>query len=151
MKVHLHIENEREEIEVHVHAPKFDKTVEQLMKKLNSSSSQESIAGYLDGDIHLLKPGEIYSIFSEDGKVFLQTDEEEFEAKNKLYELEERFQSHFIRVNKSMLVNLDKIITIQSKVLTNPQIVLENEAVFPVSRTYFKLLKEALGIGGSSK
>lgn len=151
MKVHLHIENEREEIEVHVHAPKFDKTVEQLMKKLSSSSSQESIAGYLDGDIHLLKPGEIYSIFSEDGKVFLQTDEEEFEAKNKLYELEERFQSHFIRVNKSMLVNLDKIITIQSKVLTNPQIVLENEAVFPVSRTYFKLLKEALGIGGSSK
>lgn len=34
MKVHLHIENDRTEIEVHIHAPKFDETVEQLMKKL---------------------------------------------------------------------------------------------------------------------
>lgn len=150
MKVHLHIESEREEIEIHVHAPKYDKAVEQLMKKLNNTS-QESIAGYLNGDIHLLKPEDIYSIFSEDGKVFLQTDEEEFEAKNKLYELEERFDSIFIRVNKSLLVNVDKIIAIQSKVLSNPQIVLANEAVFPVSRTYFKLLKEALGLGGASK
>ena len=150
MKVHLHIENDRKEIEVHIHAPKFDETIEQLMKKINSSSP-ESIAGYSNGDIHLLKQQEVYSIFTEDGKVFLQTDEEEFEAKNKLYELEERFHSSFIRVNKSMLVNIDKIITIQSKVLGNPQVILVNETVVPVSRNYFKLLKEALGLGGISK
>ena len=150
MKVHLHIENDRTEIEVHIHAPKFDETIEQLMKKINSSTI-ESIAGYSNGDIHLLKPHEIYSIFTESGKVFLQTDEEEFEAKNKLYELEERFHSSFIRVNKSMLVNIDKIVSIQSKVLGNPQIVLANETVVPVSRNYFKLLKEALGLGGVGK
>lgn len=150
MKVHLHIENDRTEIEVHIHAPKFDETVEQLMKKINNSTP-ESIAGYSNGDIHLLKSREIYSIFTENGKVFLQTDEEEFEAKNKLYELEERFHSSFIRVNKSMLVNIDKIVSIQSKVLGNPQVVLANETVVPVSRNYFKLLKEALGLGGVSK
>ncbi|MGN7476302.1 LytTR family DNA-binding domain-containing protein [Solibacillus silvestris] len=150
MKVHLHIENERHEIEVHIHAPKYDEAVEQLMKKLNGSL-QDSIAGYLNGDIHLLKPQHIYSIFSEEGKVFLQTNEEEFEAKNKLYELEERLHSSFIRVNKSMLVNIEKIVAIKSKVLGNPQIVLANETTVPVSRNYFKLLKDALGLGGAGK
>ena len=150
MKVHLHIENDRKEIEVHIHAPKFDETIKQLMNKINSSSP-ENIAGYSDGDIHLLKLSEIYSIFTENGKVFLQTEEEEFEAKNKLYELEERFQSSFIRVNKSMLLNIDKIVSIQAKVLGNPQVVLANETVFPVSRNYFKLLKDALGLGGVGK
>ncbi|WP_336045942.1 LytTR family DNA-binding domain-containing protein [Solibacillus ferritrahens] len=150
MKVHLHIENDCKEIEVHIHAPKFDETIEQLMRKINSSSP-ESIAGYSDGDIHLLKLSEIYSIFTENGKALLQTEEEEFEAKSKLYELEDRFQSSFIRVNKSMLVNIDKIVSIQAKVLGNPQVVLANETVFPVSRNYFKLLKEALGLGGVGK
>ena len=146
MKIHLHIENDCSEIEVHIHAPQYDETIEQLMKKLKSSP-QESIAGYLDDDIHLLKPHEIYSIYTEDGKVYFQTEEEEFEAKNKLYELEDRFSSSFIRVNKSMLVNIEKIISIQSKVLGNPQVVLSNETTVPVSRNYFKLLKEALGLG----
>lgn len=146
MKVHLHIESKRQEIEVHIHAPLYDDNVEQLMKKLNNTQ-QENLIGYLNTDIHLLKPQEIFTIFTEDGKVYLQTDEEEFEAKNKLYELEERFSSAFIRVNKSMLVNLNKIVSIQSKVLGNPQIVLSNETTVPVSRNYFKLLKEALGLG----
>ena len=146
MKIHLHIESGRQEVEVHIHAPKYDDNVEQLMKKLNSTH-QESVAGYLNTDIHLLKPQDIFTIFTEDGKVYIQTDEEEYEAKNKLYELEERFSSAFIRVNKSMLVNLNKIVSIQSKVLGNPQIVLSNETTVPVSRNYFKLLKEALGLG----
>jgi DNA-binding LytR/AlgR family response regulator len=146
MKIHLHIENDCPEIEVHIHAPKYDEAIDQLMKKLKHSQ-QESIAGYLHGDIHLLKPQEIYSIYTEDGKVYFQTEEEEFEAKNKLYELEDRFSSSFIRVNKSMLVNIEKIISIQLKVLGNPQLVLSNETTVPVSRNYFKLLKEALGLG----
>lgn len=150
MKIHLQIDENQKEIEVHIHAAKYDEAVEQLMKKLKSTSS-EKIAGYVNGDIHLLNPPEIYTIFSEEGKVYLQTNEEEFEAKNKLYELEERFHSSFIRVNKSMLVNIEKIVAIQSKVLGNPQIILANETTVPVSRNYFKLLKETLGLGGTTK
>lgn len=150
MKIHLQIDKNQKEIEVHIHAAKYDEAVEQLMKKLKSTSS-EKIAGYVNGDIHLLNPPEIYTIFSEEGKVYLQTNEEEFEAKNKLYELEERFHSSFIRVNKSMLVNIEKIVAIQSKVLGNPQIILANETTVPVSRNYFKLLKETLGLGGTTK
>lgn len=151
MKIHLHIENDLQQIEVHIHAPEYTEAVEQLMKKLNQQTMPATIAGYWEGDIHLLQIDEVLSIYSEQGKVFLQTDEGEFEARNRLYELEERFEQQFIRVNKATLVNLKKIISIQSKVLGNPQVVLANNSTIPVSRNYFKTLKEALGLGGTAK
>ena len=151
MKIHLHIENDLPQIEVHIHAPAYNETVEQLMKKLNQQFPSDSIAGYKDSDIHLLQVHEVYSIYSDQGKVYIQTDDDEFEAKNKLYELEERFGHQFIRINKATLVNIKKIISIQSKVLGNPQVVLVNETSIPVSRNYFKSLKEALGLGGTAK
>lgn len=151
MKILLHIENDLQQIEVHIHAPEYTEAVEQLMKKLNQQTMPATIAGYWEGDIHLLQIDEVLSIYSEQGKVFLQTDEGEFEARNRLYELEERFEQQFIRVNKATLVNLKKIISIQSKVLGNPQVVLSNNTTIPVSRNYFKRLKEALGLGGTTK
>lgn len=151
MKIHLTIESELQQIEVHIHAPEYNEAVEQLMKRLNQQSPSNHIAGYKDSDIHLLQVHEVYSIFSENGKVYLQTDDDEFEAKNKLYELEERFEQQFIRINKATLVNMKKIVAIQSKVLGNPQVVLANDATVSVSRNYFKSLKEALGLGGATK
>ena len=119
------------------------------MKKLKQQSASDHIAGYKDSNIHLLQVHEVFSIYSDNGKVYVQTDDDEFEAKNKLYELEQRFEHQFIRINKATLVNLKKITSIQSKVLGNPQIVLANDATIPVSRNYFKALKEALGLGGT--
>lgn len=150
MKVHLHIQQDQQETEVHIYTSEFNDTIEQLMKKINSTTNA-TLVGYSETDIHLLKPSEIYTIYTESGKVFLQTDEHEFECKSKLYEVEERFSTHFVRINKSMLVNLDKIASIQAKMLGNPQLVLSNESVVTVSRNYFKALKEKLGFGRDSE
>lgn len=151
MKIHLHIEHQLMEVEVHVHAPVYNEQVAQLMKKLNQSTTNDTITGYSNGDIHLIKMQDVYSIYSEQGKVFIQTDEQELEVKQKLYELEERFSSQLLRVNKATLVHFEKIASIQSKVLGNPQLTLENGVTIPISRNYFKALKEAFGLGGNSK
>lgn len=145
MKIHLHIEHQLMEVEVHVHAPEYNEQVAQLMKKLNQSTTNDTIAGYSNGDIHLIKMQDVYSIYSEQGKVFIQTDEHELEVKQKLYELEERFSSQLLRVNKATLVHFEKIASIQSKVLGNPQLTLENGVTIPISRNYFKALKEDSG------
>lgn len=65
MKIHLHIEQQLSEIEVHVHAPEYDEQVAQLMKKHNQATKNDTIAGYINGDIHLFKMQEVYSIYSE--------------------------------------------------------------------------------------
>ena len=151
MKIHLHIEHQLMEVEVHVHAPEYNEQVGQLMKKLNQSTTNDTIAGYCNGDIHLIKLQDVYSVYSEQGKVFIQTDEQELEVKQKLYELEDRFSTQLIRVNKATLVHFERITSIQSKVLGNPQLTLENGVTIPISRNYFKALKEVFGLGGNGK
>lgn len=148
MKIHIHIDSELKETEIHIHAASYDETVAQLMNKLKQTTI-DTIAGHLDGEIHIIKLQDVYSIFTEEGKIFLQTDEEEYEVKQKLYEIEQRYPSQLIRVNKATLVHFEKIASIQSKVLGSPQLTLENGVTVPISRNYFKALKEAFGLGGS--
>lgn len=146
MKVHLHIEEQQQDIEVHIYTPELNEQVEQIMQKLKAPKTGNLI-GYLDLDIYLLKIEDIFSVFTEDTKVFLQTDEHEYECKSKLYELEARYDNELIRINKSMLVNLTKIASIQSKLLGHPQLILTNGVSVKVSRKYFTLLKAKIGLG----
>ena len=148
MKIHLYIDPELQETEIHIHAASYDEHVEQLMNKLKQTT-KDTIAGHLDGEIYIIKLQDVYSIFTDAGKVFLQTDEDEYEVKQKLYEIEQRYSAQFIRVNKATLVHFEKIASIQSKVLGNPQLTLVNGVTVPISRNYFKGLKEAFGLGGS--
>lgn len=145
MKIHLHIDAIHDETEVHIYTATFNEEIEQLMNKLNQSSS-ETIIGYKDNDIYVLKIDAIFSVSIEDAKVFIQTDDDEFECRLKLYELGDKFPNKLIRINKSTLVNIDKIMAIKSRLLNTPQLILSNEVALPVSRKYYPMLKTKLGV-----
>ncbi|MEK4427412.1 LytTR family DNA-binding domain-containing protein [Solibacillus sp. FSL K6-1523] len=147
MKIHLVINNELEETEIHIHAKEYNEQIEQLMRQLQSTQVSKMIDGYLKQEIHMLKIDEIYSIYADGSKVYLQTEEQEFEAKKKLYELEEQFAKDFVRVNKSTLINLNKIASIQLATIGTTQVLLDNGVSIHISRKYLKELKVQLGIG----
>lgn len=145
MKIHLNIGKQYEDIEVHINANEYNAEVEQLMKKLKKSDIN-AIAGYRNNDIHMLKVEDIFSIYAEGTKVFFQTDEDEFESKQRIYELESLLEGDFVRINKSTLVNITKIASIKLGTLGSTLLYLENESSITVSRTYMKELKKVLGI-----
>ncbi len=146
MKIHLTIHYELEETEVHIHAKEYNEQIERLMQQLQASQTT-MLDGYFQQEIHLLKISDIYSIYAEDAKVFLQTNEQEFESKRKLYELEAQLSKDFVRVSKSTLVNIHKISSIQMGKIGTTQLLLENDVTIHVSRKYIKELKRHLGIG----
>ncbi|WP_431027208.1 LytTR family DNA-binding domain-containing protein [Lysinibacillus sp. LZ02] len=146
MKVQLTVHEQYKEIEVHVFTDAYTNEVEQLMKTLKSPKTS-MVDGYNATEIRMLKLDDIFTIYVEDAKVYFQTAEEEFESKRKLYELEALLESSFVKVNKSTLVNLSKIVSIQIGIVSTPQLVLDNETTIHISRKYFKLLKEKLMMG----
>lgn len=146
MKIHLTINRALEETEIHIHAKEYTEQIERLMKQLQSSQTT-MLDGYLQQEIHMLKITDIYSIYAEGAKVFLQTEEQEFESKRKLYELESQLAKDFARVSKSTLVNINKIASIQMGKIGSTEILLDNEVAIHVSRKYLKELKRHLGIG----
>ncbi|MET4559487.1 DNA-binding LytR/AlgR family response regulator [Lysinibacillus parviboronicapiens] len=148
MRIQINIEKQYDEIEVHIYANEYNVQIEQLMKQLKKNEVNV-IDGYRDNEIHMLKTNEIYCIYAEGIKVFFQTEEEEFESKRRVYELEQLLGDKFVRVNKSTLVNLSKITSIQLGPLGSTQLFLENKISIVVSRNYLKKLKHAVGIGGN--
>ncbi|MGE8034555.1 response regulator [Lysinibacillus sp. KCTC 33748] len=149
MKIHLTINSELEETEVHIHAKEYTEQIERLMKQLQTSQTT-MLDGYFQQEIHMLKISDIYSIYAEGAKVFLQTEEQEFETKRKLYELEAQLAKDFARVSKSTLVNINKIASIQMGKIGTTELILENDVSVHVSRKYLKELKHHLGIGRDS-
>lgn len=149
MKIHLTINSELQETEIHIHAKEYNEQIEKLMKQLQATQST-IIDGYLQQEIHMLKINDIYSIYAFGSKVFLQTEEQEFESKRKLYELEDQLAKDFARVSKSTLVNINKIASIQMGKIGSTELLLDNDVSIHVSRKYLKELKRLLGIGRES-
>ena len=83
MKVQLTVHEQYKEIEVHVFTDAYTDAVEQLMRTLKSPKAT-IIDGYNATEIRMVKLDDIFTIYVEDGKVYFQTAEEEFESKRKL-------------------------------------------------------------------
>lgn len=143
MKVHLKIEEQYTELEVHIHTNEYTDKVAQLVESLKSPKVSV-IEGFDADGIYLVKPKAIYTIFAEDNKVFLQLEEAEYETKYKIYELESMFEEEFIRANKSMLIHINQLQSIQFRALSTTVAILTNGVEVPISRKYLKILKERL-------
>ena len=108
-------------------------------------SRQGSLSGTADARQYEVAVADICYIESVDGKTFLYTNERVYETAYRLYELEERLQSkHFLRIAKSMLVNLMKIQSIQPAFNGRFTAVLRSGEKVIISRSYVKALKAAL-------
>ena len=108
-------------------------------------SRQGSLSGVKDAKRYEIAVSELYYIESVDGKTFLYTKEQVYETPYRVYELESLLRSkHFLRVSKSMLINLMKIRSIQPAFTGRFTAVLQSGEEVIISRNYVKDLKAAL-------
>ena len=88
---------------------------------------------------------EVCYIEAVDNKVFLYTKEQVYETRQKLYELEELLkEKYFLRVSKSLLLNLMKVGSIKPALNGRFLAVLQNGEEIIISRKYVPELKLAL-------
>ena len=88
---------------------------------------------------------DICYIESVEGKTFLYTREKVYETSGRLYELEELLKKkHFLRISKSMMVNLMKIRSIRPAMGGRFTAHLYSGEQIIISRSYVKDLKAAL-------
>ncbi len=108
-------------------------------------SRQGSLSGLLDAKQYEVPVSELYYVESVDGKTFLYTKEQVYETSYRVYELESMLRGkHFLRVSKSMLLNLMKIRSIRPALNGRLSAVLHSGEEVIISRSYVKDLKSAL-------
>ncbi len=108
-------------------------------------SRQGSLSGVRDDEQYEIPVSELYYVEAVDGKTFLYTREQVYETPYRVYELESLLRAkHFLRVSKSMLLNLMKIRSIQPAMNGRLSAVLQSGEEVIISRSYVKDLKSAL-------
>src|SRR5690606_33291034 len=93
---------------------------------------------------------DILYIESFGAEIYIHTQSQgEVEVKQPLYQLAEMLSSYnIIRIGKSYLVNLSKVVFIKTKLNAKLELELQNGDKLEVMRSFVKSFKERLGIGG---
>ena len=113
------------------------------MKEMGDANK---ITGYGEHrELYRISTDEILYFEAVGEKVFAYTEQEIYEIKNRLYQIEEKVNSYdFTRASKSMLVNTDRISSIASISGSRGKIMMDNGEAVIASRMYYKPLLSSM-------
>ncbi|NLG04288.1 MAG: hypothetical protein GX567_10750 [Clostridia bacterium] len=106
---------------------------------------ESCIPGYQDEKIKRIRFKDVYYFEAVDNRVFLYCQDEVYETKNKLYEVETLYDSYF-RASKSVVLNIDQIDSIKPSLSGRFRATLLNGEEVEISRQYVPVLKNKLGV-----
>lgn len=133
--------SEPERVEIFCHA--LSDEVREIVAFVKSRRGQ--LTGTLDDRQYEVPVTDIFYIESVDNKVFLYTKDKVYETKQKIYEFESTLQEkYFLRVSKSMLLNLMKVEAIKPALNGRFSAVLRSGEQVIITRKYVPALKRAL-------
>jgi DNA-binding LytR/AlgR family response regulator len=108
-------------------------------------SRQGKLTGSIDDRQYEVPLTDIFYIESVDNKVFLYTKDKVYETKQKIYEFESVLKAkHYLRISKSMLLNLMKVESIRPALNGRFSAVLRSGEQVIITRKYVPDLKRAL-------
>ena len=114
----------------------------QLLKKRNSGK----LILYKEEEQYIVDADEIVFVEVSGNKVYAYTKQDTYEAKQKLYEVKELLGGRsFAQINKSVIVNINYVKSIQAEFSGNYRIKLKNrKESLTISRKYFKEFKDRI-------
>ena len=144
MKVTL-VPTQSQETEVIIRGDVAGEEVLALLQFLGKKNSGKLLL-YREEEQYIVDPSQIVYLEVRDSRVYVCTRQEIFEAKQKLYELKELLAAYpFAQISKSVIVNIDRVKSIQAEFSGNYRIKLKDrKEVLTVSRKYFKEFKDKI-------
>ena len=143
MKCTTIIDKDREEeVIIYLHEEnKLSAQIETLV-----SEKETRLIGYDGDEMFNLLPEEINCFISEDSKVFALLDNRRVRVKFRLYEIEEVFDTGFVKINQSCIANISKMKKFDVSLGGALRVEFKNGYRDYVSRRQMRAVKERLGI-----
>lgn len=114
----------------------------QLLKKRNTGK----LLLFKEDEQYIVDTQDIVYVEVNDSKAYAYLNQDTYEAKQKLYELKELLGTQsFVQINKSVIVNINYVKSIQAEFSGNYRIKLKNrKESLIISRKYFKEFKDRI-------
>ena len=130
-----------EQVEIRCH--EITEEIREIVTFIKTRQGQ--LTGIIEGKQYEVPVRDVCYIEAVDNKVFLYTQKQVYETKQKLYEMEELLQEKFfLRVSKSLLLNLMKVKAIKPALNGRFLAILQSGEEIIISRKYVPALKTAL-------
>lgn len=117
-----------------------------LIKKELYIQDQKTILGFLNQAYHQIQINDIIYFEAIKDYVYAYTDKHQYLIKEKLYQIASKFPDSFLRVNKSYVVNIQKIRKIKPVINRKFILKMSNDVKIDVTRTYYLIFKEYFDI-----
>ena len=133
--------SEPEELEIRCH--EMTEQVREIITFVKSRQGQ--LTGVIEGKQYEISVTDVYYVEAVDNTVFIYGVKKVYEARQKLYELEGILrEKYFLRVSKSLIVNLMKVKSIKPALNGRYSAILQSGEEVIISRKYVPDLKKAL-------
>lgn len=120
--------------------------IAELVKKLTDNNSQ-TLVGYKEDEIVIIRLEDIYRIYAQGQKVFVQFGKETAQLKLRLYELEEKLSgTQMVRISNSEIVNFNKVKSLDMSISGTITLKLSTGEKSFVARRYVEKIKKHIGI-----
>ena len=109
---------------------------------MNQKKTVASLVLYSRDEQFFVKPDDLLFFETEGNVVYAHSNHKVYESKYRLYELEESLPSHFMRISKSTICNINEIRSLSRTLTTSTSVTFKNspKTVY-VSRMYYKDLQ----------
>ena len=145
MKIIIQTDASVQETILNIMCREITPELERLVEALRITDKKLSVKA--NGEIRLIDLKSILYVETVERCTFIYTENGVFETPLRLYELEAMLAEHnFFRVNKSTLLNLNKIESLKSDIDRRIRVTLKNGYQLIISRAYSEEFKTKLGV-----
>lgn len=152
MKVQVQLDSDYQIPEAFIKTSEITEKIVKVQKMILSENFEEPFfISAWDGDFLIkLKAQDIYRFFSSDKKVYVQTENEVFLVKMRLYEIEELLQkpvfARFARISNTDIINFEYVKNFDMSLAGTICVNFKNKTSTFVSRRYVSKIKNWLGV-----
>lgn len=145
MKIRIEIDQNLEEEEIVIRCKELSKTVQKVQQSITDIASVPKLVFYKNEVEYYLSLDSILFFETSDNMVDAHTKDDTYQIKLRLYELENILPSHFVRISKSTILNINDVYSIDRNITSSSIIrFYKSYKQVYVSRMYYKMLKQRL-------
>lgn len=147
MKIEIDLDVKYSETTILIRSKEMTPELNEVIKAINALPNPGILLGHLGDQTHLIQPTSLVRIYSDNKKVFAETDDTTYQLRQRLYEIEERVSQPFlIRISNSEIVNFNKVMRLDFSLNGTICIIFQNGARSFVSRRYMQSIKQYLNL-----
>ena len=143
MKCYTYIEETTEE-KVLIYAKERTKLIDEIESLVESVNID--LTGIFNDEIIKIDVNDVICFLSENNKVFALINDNKYQIKQRLYQIEEMNIDNFIKINQSCLANKKKIKKFESTIGGSLKVVFKNGYIDYISRRELKNVKQRMGL-----